>query len=183
MLFGGLGADGKPLNDAWVLDLEQRAWSLIYLGHPDLCPPQVGCCYAFLSSFITVNRQESYGCFAVWHESERTACGKPDIDNELLSLLEATSTLSPTCPLISTCCLQGAVATLHGSKLVCLNSAAGSPKLDLAMSLDIQATAVSMHFTSKTNRQWQLAVVLISWIGRNVNMPALTSVSPLLSWL
>jgi len=43
MLFGGLGADGKPLNDAWVLDLEQRAWSLIYLGHADLCPPQVGC--------------------------------------------------------------------------------------------------------------------------------------------
>jgi len=42
MLFGGLGADGKPLNDAWVLDLEQRAWSLIYLGHADLCPPQVG---------------------------------------------------------------------------------------------------------------------------------------------
>lgn len=39
--------------------------------------------------------------------------------------------------------LQGAVATLHGNKLVCLNSAAGSPKLDLAMSLDIQATAVS----------------------------------------
>ena len=41
MLYGGLGADGKPLNDAWVLDLELRAWSLIYLGHPDLCPPQV----------------------------------------------------------------------------------------------------------------------------------------------
>ena len=41
MLYGGIGADGKPLNDAWVLDLEKPAWSLIYLGSPDLCPPQV----------------------------------------------------------------------------------------------------------------------------------------------
>ena len=41
MLYGGIGADGKPLNDAWVLDLEKPAWSLIYMGHSDLCPPQV----------------------------------------------------------------------------------------------------------------------------------------------
>lgn len=90
--------------------------------------------------------------------------------------------LSPT-SLISTCCLQGAVATLHGSKLVCLNSAAGSPKLDLAMSLDIQATAVSMHSISKTQCQWQLSVVQISRIDRNVNKRAFSSFSPLLTCL
>ena len=41
MLYGGTGADNKPLNDAWVLDLEKPAWSLIYMAHSDLCPPQV----------------------------------------------------------------------------------------------------------------------------------------------
>lgn len=41
MLYGGIGADNKPLNDAWVLDLEKLAWSLIYMAHSDLCPPQV----------------------------------------------------------------------------------------------------------------------------------------------
>ena len=41
MLYGGMGADSKPLNDAWVLDLEKPAWSLVYMAHPDLCPPQV----------------------------------------------------------------------------------------------------------------------------------------------
>lgn len=41
MLYGGVGADNKPLNDAWVLDLEKPAWSLIYMAHSDLCPPQV----------------------------------------------------------------------------------------------------------------------------------------------
>ena len=41
MLYGGVGADGKPLNDAWLLNLEKPSWSLIYMGHPDLCPPQV----------------------------------------------------------------------------------------------------------------------------------------------
>ena len=41
MLYGGMGADGKPLNDAWVLDLEKPAWSLMYMAHSDLCPPQV----------------------------------------------------------------------------------------------------------------------------------------------
>ena len=41
MLYGGMGADGKPLNDAWMLDLEKPAWSLIYWASSDLCPPQV----------------------------------------------------------------------------------------------------------------------------------------------
>ena len=41
MLYGGMGTDGKPLNDAWVLDLEKPSWSLIYWASSDLCPPQV----------------------------------------------------------------------------------------------------------------------------------------------
>ena len=41
MLYGGIGADGKPLNDAWILDLEKSAWCLIYSAGSDLCPPQV----------------------------------------------------------------------------------------------------------------------------------------------
>ena len=43
MLFGGIGADGKPLNDVWILNLDKPSWSLIYMGHSDLCPPQVWC--------------------------------------------------------------------------------------------------------------------------------------------
>ena len=51
MLYGGIGADNKPLNDAWVLDLEKPAWSLIYMAHSDLCPPQV--LVQFLGLFVT----------------------------------------------------------------------------------------------------------------------------------
>ena len=60
----------------------------------------------------------------------------------LVQLLVAFGIDVPALDDIQRCCLQGAVAALHGRKLVCLSSAAGSPKLDLAMSLDIQATAV-----------------------------------------
>lgn len=51
MLYGGVGSDSKPMNDAWVLNLEKPSWSLIYSGHSDLVPPQVGllqCCTAQL---------------------------------------------------------------------------------------------------------------------------------------
>ena len=41
LLYGGLGGDGKPLNDAWLLDLEHYSWELQYMGSSDLCPPTV----------------------------------------------------------------------------------------------------------------------------------------------
>ena len=139
MLYGGLGADGKPLNDAWVLDLEKTAWSLIYMAHSDLCPPQVFNCAAHCTlARSACNRGVS----------ECSLKHKLYVDVLLSSLMQiclfwckchhATSAVVDT----QRCCLQGAVATLHGRRLVCLSSAAGSPKLDLAMSLDIQATAV-----------------------------------------
>lgn len=129
MLYGGIGADGKPLNDAWVLDLEKPAWSLIYMAHSDLCPPQVPHAAAHTSTnYATVHACE------IKH--------KPPHGHSLESAY-ADNTWRFIILLDMHCCLlQGAVATLHGRKLVCLSSAAGSPKLDLAMSLDIQATAV-----------------------------------------
>lgn len=63
--------------------------------------------------------------------------------------------------------LQGAVATLSGSKLVCLNSAAGSPKLDLAMTLDIQATAEQYGFAAKMRNQTiEQLKSLETWVER-----------------
>lgn len=63
--------------------------------------------------------------------------------------------------------LQGAVATLSGSKLVCLNSAAGSPKLDLAMTLDIQATAEQCGFAAKMrNQAIEQLKSLETWVER-----------------
>ena len=41
LLYGGLGGDGKPLNDAWLLDLEHNSWELQYMASSDLCPPTV----------------------------------------------------------------------------------------------------------------------------------------------
>lgn len=43
----------------------------------------------------------------------------------------------------------GSVATLMHNKLVMLNSAAGSPKLDLAMSLDFMGIRDGLDFTTK----------------------------------
>ena len=117
MLYAGIGADGKPLNDAWILDLEKLAWSLVYSGHSDLCPPQVLAGLMLLLQYL---------CRALQHL----------LYDQDAPLQRCKRSCLP---------LQGAVATLHGSKLVCLNSAAGSPKLDLAMSLDLQATAVRHH--------------------------------------
>lgn len=36
LLCGGAGDGGRPLNDAWCLDVEALTWSRAYAGHPDL---------------------------------------------------------------------------------------------------------------------------------------------------
>jgi hypothetical protein len=36
LLYGGFGADGKPLDDAYLLDIAALQWSKVYNGHPDL---------------------------------------------------------------------------------------------------------------------------------------------------
>ncbi|KAK9817742.1 hypothetical protein WJX72_001478 [[Myrmecia] bisecta] len=101
MLHGGLAADGKPLNDVHILDLEQNVWQCVYRGHADLVPS------------------------------------------------------------------QGAVATLHNNKLVCLNSAAGSPKLDLAQSLDLLGVQESFGFAAKMKVQSiELLKALETWTER-----------------
>jgi hypothetical protein len=41
-MFGGAGADGKPLNDAYLLEGRPGgawAWTLIFAGAADLLPP------------------------------------------------------------------------------------------------------------------------------------------------
>jgi dynein heavy chain len=39
-LYGGFNADGKPYNDAYVLDVERMEWTRVYNGHPDLVGTQ-----------------------------------------------------------------------------------------------------------------------------------------------
>ena len=39
-LYGGFNTDGKPFNDAYVLDVERLEWTRVYNGHPDLVGPQ-----------------------------------------------------------------------------------------------------------------------------------------------
>eukprot|EP00877_Chromochloris_zofingiensis_P015255 jgi/Chrzof1/9984/Cz04g22250.t1 len=82
-LYGGVGSDGKLLNDAFILEVEAWSWSRVYYGHADL--------------------------------------------------------LGTTAPLV----------TLADGKLVSVNAAAGSPKLDLAASLDLFGLAASYKFTDK----------------------------------
>ncbi len=49
-LYGGFAADGRALNDAYVLDVETMAWTRVYNGHPDLVGPTGGCCLLRLLS-------------------------------------------------------------------------------------------------------------------------------------
>lgn len=35
LLYGGVGADGKPLGDAWLLDVASLTWLLLYDGTPE----------------------------------------------------------------------------------------------------------------------------------------------------
>lgn len=42
-LYGGFSADGKPLNDAYVLNCNQMAWQRVYYGAPELVGPPGAC--------------------------------------------------------------------------------------------------------------------------------------------
>lgn len=42
-LYGGLNADGKALNDAWLLDVPSMTWECVFNGHTDLVLPTGGC--------------------------------------------------------------------------------------------------------------------------------------------
>lgn len=36
LLYGGFGVDGKPLDDAYILDVATLQWAKVFNGHPDL---------------------------------------------------------------------------------------------------------------------------------------------------
>ena len=38
LLYGGVSADGKPINDGYVLEVASMKWHCIYLGDPDILP-------------------------------------------------------------------------------------------------------------------------------------------------
>lgn len=40
LLYGGIAADGKPLNDAFILDVDTLTWQQVYNGSRDLVGPQ-----------------------------------------------------------------------------------------------------------------------------------------------
>ena len=82
-VYGGMGADNKPLNDAWVLDIANMAWECVYYGSNELVLP------------------------------------------------------------------TGNVATLLKGRFVMLNAGAGSPRMDLASSLDIFELRDALAFTPK----------------------------------
>lgn len=44
LLFGGTGNGGKPLGDAWMLDVATLIWECLYDGVADAPNLQVGCC-------------------------------------------------------------------------------------------------------------------------------------------
>lgn len=98
-LYGGIGTDGKPFNDAFTLDVSTMQWQRVFNGD--------------------------------------------------------TSLVLPT----------GSVATLKNKKLVMLNAAAGSPKLDVAMTLDIFGLRESFSFLAKMREESLLQLdVLETWI-------------------
>lgn len=37
LLYGGTGAGGRPLGDAWVLDVAAQTWECLYDGEPQVC--------------------------------------------------------------------------------------------------------------------------------------------------
>lgn len=86
-MYGGFAADGKPLNDGWLLDMTTMTWSCMYFGHTDLVLP-----------------------------TGSVACLMPSEDTY---------------------------------RLVVLNSGAGSPKIDLAQSIDLFAAKESFKFLDK----------------------------------
>jgi hypothetical protein len=42
LLWGGYGADGRPLNEAYLLDVERLAWRRVYSGIPEALAPAGG---------------------------------------------------------------------------------------------------------------------------------------------
>lgn len=42
LIYGGCGADGKPLGDAWLLDVPTLTWQCLYDAAPDAAGLQVG---------------------------------------------------------------------------------------------------------------------------------------------
>ncbi|KAK9867723.1 hypothetical protein WJX84_004647 [Apatococcus fuscideae] len=40
VLYGGLGADGKATNDAWLLEITKPSWSCLYSASSDICHAQ-----------------------------------------------------------------------------------------------------------------------------------------------
>eukprot|EP00798_Chlamydomonas_sp_ICE-L_P023007 gene23007-30199_t len=103
-LYGGMDANNKPLNDAWLLDVSTMTWELVYYGSPEMVLP------------------------------------------------------------------TGSVATLLGNKLVMLNSNAGSPKLDMASSLDFIGIRDSFNFVDKMKVE-SVAILerLETWIDKQTH--------------
>jgi hypothetical protein len=56
LLYGGMGADGRPLDDAYVLDVDALAWSKVYTGHACLVGQEGA-----------LGRVDSRAACAVWH--------------------------------------------------------------------------------------------------------------------
>lgn len=100
-MFGGMGADGRPLNDGWLFDVGTLTWTCIFNGHSDLAPA------------------------------------------------------------------GGALCCLQGRRIVALNAAPGSPKLDVAASLDFEAVRNAHGFvhTMKAKSQ-ELLSALQAWTSK-----------------
>lgn len=99
LLYGGMASDGRPLNDAYTLDVNQMVWKFVYNGDSSLVLP------------------------------------------------------------------SGSVATIMNKKLVMLNAAAGSPKLDVAMTLDIFGVRESFAFLPKMKEEAHaLLDALEAWV-------------------
>lgn len=147
LLYGGFGADGKPVDDAYLLDVATLQWSKVYNGHPDLVGPEGERLQRALIAAV-----------ACW-----CACTGRIMFDTLLPY----SMNNFSCALLPLCCRTGAAAAVVDGALVLLHAGVGSNKLDTARSLDVLALAASYKFTDKMRTE---AVALLeqleSWVDK-----------------
>ncbi|MEW5298846.1 MAG: hypothetical protein WDW36_001923 [Sanguina aurantia] len=112
-LYGGMSQEGKPMNDAWVLDVATRSWEVAFNGHSDAVLP------------------------------------------------------------------TGSIGTLWRGKLVVLNAGTGSPKLDIAQSLDFFAVRESFDFVPRMRVEAEHQMhALEAWIEAQAHGMELASPMP-----
>lgn len=125
LLCGGVGADGKPAADVWLLDVAELAWRCVYNGSSE-------------------QLAASGAAASVPHHA-----GGLDV----ATLGSACSRHKHAPPKAHTCMRAlapaGALLTLHDSKLACISAASAAPKLDSLATLDVFGLTTAYNFSER----------------------------------